>query len=186
MSLSSCEAVLLIDGYNVIGAWKSLQRVFRRNGLEASRQHLIELLTSYSAFRDYESRIIFDAQYQSGSGHADLVTPNLSVHYTDSGQTADTLIEKTCALFRANAHRPAQRVIVATSDRAQQLTVVGYGAEWMSAHQLEADVKRTTQQIQQARSDRRKSPGRTLAHSLDANTLKRMRELRMNGFHSSL
>ncbi|MCS6815325.1 MAG: NYN domain-containing protein, partial [Cyanobacteria bacterium] len=108
------------------------------------------------------------------------------VHYTDSNQTADTWIERNCALFCMNEHQPKPRVIVATSDRAQQLTVVGYGAEWMSAQQLEADVKLAKQELRQVQHQRRRAPGRTLAHTLDAATLKRMREWRMAGFHSSI
>jgi predicted RNA-binding protein with PIN domain len=186
MPLSSGGIVLLIDGYNVIGAWKTLQRIFQRSGLDAARQHLVEVLTGYSAFRDYESRVIFDAQYRGGSGSDTVITPNLLVQYTDCGQTADTLIEKTCASFRATESGVSQRVIVATSDRAQQLTVVGYGAEWMSAQQLELDVKRAKQELKQSQRQRRNPPGRTIAHTLDAKTLKRMRELRMQGFHPSI
>lgn len=187
MAVLSSGVVLLIDGYNMIGAWKTLQQLFQRDGLEAARQQLIELLTDYSAFRGYDAKLVFDAQHRPDQGSSETVTQSLSVHYTDSNQTADTWIERNCALLRMNERQTKQRVIVATSDRAQQLTVVGYGAEWMSAQQLEAEVKSAKQELQQVQHRRRKkAPGRTLAHTLDAATLKRMREWRMAGFHSSI
>ena len=89
-------------------------------------------------------RVVFDAQYQNTPSNREIITDFLTVHYTDFGQTADTYIEKTCASLR---HQIAQsllsRMIVATSDRAQQLTVQGYGAEWLSAHQLCGEVETT-------------------------------------------
>ena len=42
-------AQLLVDGYNMIGAWPSLVKVRQRHGFEAARQELIELLVNYSA-----------------------------------------------------------------------------------------------------------------------------------------
>ncbi|HAG83482.1 MAG TPA: RNA-binding protein, partial [Cyanobacteria bacterium UBA12227] len=129
------QAVLLVDGYNVIGAWSSLKQTRDRHGLPAARQELVEVLINYSAFQGYKTEIVFDAQYQKAQTYQETLTTHLGICYTEFGQTADSYIEKFCASFRSKLSEGKQRLIVATSDRAQQLTVVGYGAEWMSSQQ---------------------------------------------------
>ncbi|MBD2744697.1 NYN domain-containing protein [Coleofasciculus sp. FACHB-1120] len=180
MQRPSPQAVLLVDGYNVIGLWSYLQRTRDRNGLEAARLELIEALVNYSAFKGFETQVVFDAQYQDTRSNREAITHELSVYYTDFGQTADTYIEKTCASFRYNPYRSARRLIVATSDRAQQLTVVGYGAEWMSAPQLAYDVESTARAVIRKNRPKKHSSGRFLANSLDAKARERLAEWRLN------
>lgn len=167
MSRSQVKAVLLVDGYNIIGAWSSLQKTRDRDGLEASRQELIEALVNYSASEDLETRIIFDAHYQDGQSKGEAITPNLSIYYTNFGQTADTYIEKLCASLRDEVNGVRYRAIVATSDRAQQLTVVGYGAEWMSAQKLLFAVEATTCRRRRQHRTNKQSSSRFLVNSLD-------------------
>lgn len=180
MSLSSPPAVFLVDGYNIIGAWSCLKKTRDTAGLEAARCELIESMISYSAFQGYQTNIVFDAQYQNTCSNKEVITDFLSVHYTDFGQTADTFIEKSCASFR---HQIAQslisRVIVATSDRAQQLMVQGYGAEWMSAIQLCYEVQATVCRARQKYNPRKQSKSRFLANSIDDKARQRLAELRM-------
>ncbi|MBD2388669.1 NYN domain-containing protein [Cylindrospermum sp. FACHB-282] len=180
MSRSSLQAVLLVDGYNIIGAWPCLKKTRDSAGLEAARGELVETMTSYSSFQGYETQIVFDAQYQNASSNKEAITDLLSVYYTDFGQTADTYIEKSCASFR---HQIAQclisRVIVATSDRAQQLMVQGYGAEWLSAQQLCGEVEATVCRMRHKYQTRRQSPSRFLANAIDAKARQRLAELRM-------
>lgn len=178
MPRSSAQAVLLVDGYNIIGAWSDLQQTRDRLGLEEARRQLIETLVNYSAWQDYDTQIVFDAQYRNLAGDRERVTKHLSVYYTDFGQTADTYIEKSCAAFRHDLRKFHQRLIVATSDRAQQLTVVGYGAEWMSAQRLAAEVSSATHRTSQ--KQRAKKPtGRFLANSLDPAAKQQLAKLRL-------
>ncbi|CEJ47913.1 NYN domain-containing protein [Umezakia ovalisporum] len=179
MPRSLFPAVLLVDGYNIIGAWPCLKKTRDDLGLEAARWELVETMTSYSSFQGYETQIVFDAQYHKAPTNQEIITEFLSVHYTDFGQTADTYIEKSCASMR---HQRAQslisRVIVATSDRAQQLMVQGYGAEWLSAQQLCSEVESTVCQMQHKYQKRKQSKGRFLANSIDAKARQRLAELR--------
>lgn len=175
MVVSSALPVLLVDGYNIIGAWPALQKARDRLGLEASRQDLIQNLIDYSAFQGLSTQLIFDAQYRRGPGGCEVITQNLAVYYTEFGQTADTYIEKICALAQ---QEQAQRLIVATSDRAQKLTIMGYGAEWFSAQQLADQVKAVTTLVQQQQKRLKKAPGRLLAHSLDPAAKDHLEKLR--------
>ncbi|PZD72269.1 hypothetical protein C1752_03856 [Acaryochloris thomasi RCC1774] len=165
---------LLVDGYNIIGAWPKLQKMRERNNLEAARDRLSEALSNYSAFRGYQTHLIFDAQFRAGQGSTEMITNLLHVFYTESGRTADTHIELYCA----QARRGAERIRVATSDSAQKLTVMGYGAEWMSAQQLVADLEATTRSIQASQRNAKQQPGRLLAHGLDPEAKQRLEQLR--------
>lgn len=178
---SSCSRVsLLVDGYNIIGSWPVLQQVRDRDGLEMARRDLIETFVNYSALMGYQSEIIFDAHYQNTPAYREFHTPHLSSYYTDFAQTADTYIEKVCAaLYRRSSNA---RTIVATSDRVQQLTVAGYGAEWLSAPRLAVMVEQAARQGQQKVRSRRKQRGRFLFDSLDTESQKRLAQWRLGNF----
>ena len=176
---TAAQAILLVDGYNVIGAWPELARSQAKGGFDQARSDLVEILVNYSAFKGFETSLVFDAYSQPTPNSEVLVTHNLRVHYTAFGQTADTYIEKVCAQFRNNARKFTQRLIVATSDRAQQLTVVGYGAEWMSALQLAADVQVSIKGVKQKQRTRKKTANRLLANTLDPKVQEQLARLRL-------
>jgi len=178
MARSQPQALLLVDGYNVVGAWPELARIRDRHGLEASRYRLAETLTGYSAYQDFDTRLVFDAQYRDSGSSQEVITPNLTIHFTEFGQTADTHIERVCADFRYDLRKFYQRLIVVTSDRAQQQTVIGYGAEWMSSDRLAAEVEMIARRIQRKQATPKKSSGRFLANCLDPAAQKRLSELR--------
>lgn len=179
MSLSSCQALLLVDGYNIIGAWSSLKQNRDRYGLESAREELIESLINYAAMVTYKTKVVFDAHYQNTPSHHQEYTPLVSVYYTAFAQTADTYIEKFCAGFKNNPQKHQNsRLIVATSDRAQQLTVVGYGAEWLSAQRLAGDMEIATRKMRRKKRPQKKSSGRFLFNSLDPIAQQRLQQLR--------
>lgn len=178
MPRSTLQAVLLVDGYNIVGHWPELKMARDQDGLETARWKLIEALANYSSFQGFDTQVVFDAQYRDGGSNCEVVTEHLSVYYTDFGQTADTYIEKSCALFRNDMRKFHSRLIVATSDRAQQLTVVGYGAEWMSAQQLAFEIEATSRRIRRKQKQRQRSPQRFLANSLDPAAQARLAQLR--------
>lgn len=177
---SSPEAVLLVDGYNIIGAWHHLKKTRDVDGLEAARWQLIEALINYSAYKNFATQIVFDAQYQQTPGVQEIKTENLAVCYTNFNETADTYIEKACATyFRKYIHASLSRLIVATSDRTQQLMVVGYGAEWMSAQQLRCEVESTMTKARRQQKPRKQSASRFLANSIDAKARASLAQMRL-------
>lgn len=179
MSPSSSQAVLLVDGYNIIGQWSRLKTRRDRDGLEAARRELSEILVNYSAFQGLDTRLVFDAQYQPHRGVTETLTRHLSIHYTEFGQTADSFIERVCAQVRHQFRAEKKRLIVATSDRAEQLMIMGYGAEWMSAEKLAREVDLMTWRYQRRSAKSRKfSSQRFLVSSLDAESQRRLAQLR--------
>jgi predicted RNA-binding protein with PIN domain len=155
---------MLVDGYNVVGAWRSFQDL--DGSLDRARNHLVETLASYSAYRGFHTTIVFDAYNNLNPGVTEDVTEHLKLHYTEYRQTADSYIEKVCAQMRR-----LRRVIVVTSDRAQQLTISGFGAEWMSAALLEQDVRSAEQSMK--RKQRSKSAHSRRLHSVMNEEVKR-------------
>ncbi|GFE68061.1 NYN domain-containing protein [Chroococcus sp. FPU101] len=179
MSTSSPCALLLVDGYNIIGSWSSLQQTRDQFGLEMARYELVEKLTNYTAHNGYKTQVVFDSYYQDTPGTQEDYSPNLSIYFTAFAQTADTYIEKTCASYYSRRAVPvASRLIVATSDQAQRLTVQGYGAEWLSAKQLEADLEFTQLQIKRKQRSKKPPQRRFLVNSLDIKVQQRLAQLR--------
>jgi uncharacterized protein len=172
------EVILLVDGYNVIGAWKDLYPneetpLQQSNGeeLEVARNRLVEQLINFSSFEGYSTTVVFDAHNRDTPAVTEILTPNVSIYYTEYKETADTYIEKFCAGHRTDA-RLKTRILVATSDRAQQLTVGGYGAEWLSALQLVNNIESSSRKARDAAFGKKKQKkgngtGR-LFNSLDA------------------
>lgn len=83
MPSSIVPAVLLVDGYNIIGSWPGLKKTRDHVGLEAARGELVAAMTNYSAFQGYETQVVFDAQYQNTPSNRETITEFLTVYYTD-------------------------------------------------------------------------------------------------------
>lgn len=188
MPPSRKQAVLLVDGYNVIGAWTELhdRSHHKQNPLQyssaadlaAARSSLVEALINYSAYEDYETKVVFDAYSRDAPAYSEPITPKLSIHYSDYLETADTYIEKFCAAFRHDLQYSSSRLIVATSDRAQQLTAIGFGAEWISALQLISDVEFSAKRARRQQRTQKHSSKRFLFNSLDPQAQARLSALR--------
>ncbi|NJM68587.1 MAG: NYN domain-containing protein [Acaryochloris sp. RU_4_1] len=182
MGTLSDPPVLLVDGYNILGVWSQHQgsdpapaAIFAdRQDLQTARHQLTDALANYSAFQGYQTRLVFDAHNRRDQAICESFTHSLDIYYTDYGQTADSYIELYCAQARPQA----TRIIVATSDRAQQLTVLGYGAEWMSALQLVKDMATTTTKIRTKQNSKKRSPSRLLVHSLNPEAKRKLEQLR--------
>ncbi len=181
MSRPTFQAVLFVDGYNMIGAWPDLKHTRDRLGLEEARHQLAHILMGYSAYQRYDTQVVFDAHFQGRPGSQEKLSSQLTLQYTNYRQTADTYIEKACAAFRHDLRRFEQRLIVATSDRAQRLTVVGYGAECLSAERLLSEVEQMNCRVRQRqRSKRQSTPRRTLSSRIDPKSQAKLASLRLS------
>lgn len=52
------EQILLVDGYNVIGAWPELSFLKDRD-LEAARDKLVEWMAEYQSYTGYRVVVVF-------------------------------------------------------------------------------------------------------------------------------
>lgn len=180
-SQSFPSPLLLVDGYNVIGAWPELQTLRDRNLLGEARDRLVETIIDYSATERFHAWVVFDAYERRTPASSEAHTDWVATHYTAFAQTADSYIEKICADYAQQPRVAGRRLRVVTSDRAQQLTVTGYGAEWQSALQLGSEVqfaRHKTRQAQKAAKKRSRGGGRSLFDSLDPQARDRLAQLR--------
>jgi predicted RNA-binding protein with PIN domain len=168
---------MLVDGYNVLGAWHRLLTIRDVDGFDAARQELVEVMANFSAYHGYQTTLVFDAYNLATPGVTEKVTKNLKLYFTEHKQTADTYIEKICAQLYRHPLRHLKRIIVVTSDRAQQLTAVGFGAEWMSAQALEHEVESTVSSVKHRQKPQKESPKRMLGHVIDSETSKRLKKM---------
>ena len=128
---------LLVDGYNIIFAWDELRKLAEKS-IDAARARLTDILCNYAGFSGCEVILVFDAYKVKGNPGSVEKSGSISVVYTKEAQTADSYIEKA-------AHDIAGygRVRVATSDRMEQLIILGAGALRLSASEFEEEVKRS-------------------------------------------
>ena len=125
---------LIVDGYNIIGAWPELQELKESN----LRMRLIEVLSVYAALSKRKVILVFDAyQVKKNSGSQEMVQ-GIEVIYTKENVTADMAIERLAAQIPKH-----EKVFVATSDRLQQETIWGKGAFRISAMELKREIQMT-------------------------------------------
>lgn len=166
------EQFLIVDGYNIIGAWTQLQRL-RDVNLEEARDRLIDILAEYQAFSGVKTYLVFDAYQVPGLGK-EYRQNKLRVLYTKEKETADELIERLVTDLIARR----RQIYVATSDMIEQHVIFGKGALRLTASELQTRVRQVRKDIQQ-KIHRNPLPERqTLDSRLDANLLEKLEKLR--------
>ena len=123
------KPLLLVDGYNVIGAWR--RAVTGGWTVEESRERLQRALEDYAGYSGVEVLLVFDGHLSSRKQRTSEQNAQVTCVFTKQGETADHYIEAAVALL--SRRRPLQ---VATSDSVEQTVVWGRGAERMSAREL--------------------------------------------------
>ncbi|MEW6423929.1 MAG: NYN domain-containing protein [Bacillota bacterium] len=121
---------LIVDGYNVIYAWPQFAEIGKTD-LELARSRLVNLLLNHAALTGRQIILVFDAHRVKEPLVRAEEMGNLRVIFTNSGETADSLIEKLAGeLSRQNI------VYVVTSDWAEQRMVLGQGAYRLTPGEL--------------------------------------------------
>lgn len=141
------EEILIVDGYNIIGAWPELERL-KEIKLEDARDRLIDILGEYQAYSGMKIILVFDAYYVPGLG-GKYTQSRLLVYYTKEKETADELIER---LVAAHTGRRKQ-VFVATSDMMEQHVIFGKGALRLPASELLTKIRLSRKEIRRKIED---------------------------------
>ncbi|WP_108672033.1 NYN domain-containing protein [Peribacillus acanthi] len=134
--------VLLVDGYNMIGAWPEL-RDLRNKDLAAARDKLVEIMAEYQAFTGYRVLIIFDAHFVQGLERK-YKNYKVEVIFTKENETADERIEK----LAIELNNIKTQVHVATSDFTEQWAIFGQGALRKSARELLIECQHIHKEIE--------------------------------------
>jgi predicted RNA-binding protein with PIN domain len=122
--------ILLVDGYNIIGAWPEL-RVLKDHDLPAARDRLVERMAEYQAYSGYQVIVVFDAYYVQGI-EKKYKNQSVDVIFTKENETADERIEK----MAISLNNRKTQIHVATSDFTEQWAIFGQGALRKSAREL--------------------------------------------------
>ncbi len=137
------EDVLLVDGYNIIGAWPELAAL-KNEKLENARDRLLEQLADYQSYSGVKVIVVFDAYYVAGGVGSDFLHRKVRVLFTRERETADECIERLVGDW-TSARR---NVYVATSDLTEQHVAFGKGALRVTARELKIAVEQSSNEIQ--------------------------------------
>jgi uncharacterized protein len=148
--------ILLVDGYNIIGAWPELRQL-RDKDLPAARDLLIEKMAEYRAYTGFRVIVVFDAHFVQGI-EKKTKDHNVEVIFTRENETADERIEK----LAKSLNNIKTQIHVATSDFTEQWAIFGQGALRKSARELrnemleiERNIKRNVKSIQEKKTNNR-------------------------------
>lgn len=133
--------VLVVDGYNIIGAWDELNKL-KDHDLEQARKILIEKMAEYQAYRGCRVIVVFDAYYVRGL-ETKLKDYKVEIIYTREKETADECIERLVKKLK----NVKTQVYVATSDYTEQRTIFAQGALRKSARELYIEVSNIQKEI---------------------------------------
>ncbi len=162
---------LLVDGYNVIFAWDELKAIAETN-LGDARDRLVHMLSNYKGYRDVEVIVVFDA-HKTKEPQKDSFSSGVHVIFTDFAQTADEYIERAALSLKGK-----NRVSVATSDRLEQVIILGYGALRLSAREFIKLIKQTEQSIEHTLNAGKPIKTNMLIDNLDPKTAKFFEDMR--------
>jgi uncharacterized protein len=142
--------ILIVDGYNVIGAWPELRQL-KEHDLASARDLLIAKMAEYQAFTGYKVIIVFDAHLVQGI-EKKYKNHKVEVIFTRENETADERIEK----LAKSLNNIRTQIYVATSDYTEQWAIFGQGALRKSARELliemesiEKSIERKVKKIQE-------------------------------------
>lgn len=169
----SGEEYLLVDGYNVIFAWEDLRELAEAN-LHAAQDKLMDILSNYQGYKKCTLILVFDAYKVEGHQEEVLKYHNIYVVYTKEAETADQYIEKTVhKIGRQN------QVTVATSDRLEQIIIMGQGAQRISAKGLREEIEETNRQLRLDWHQHRQSSRNYLFDHISEELAQEMEQVRL-------
>jgi uncharacterized protein len=163
---------LLIDGYNIINAWKDIFRP-RYEPLEDCRDKLLNILSNFQGYRNINIIVVFDAHMVRNSREKQYIHDNLTVVFTKESETADNYIERF--VFRlGNIHR----IRVATSDYLEQRMILNNGGIRLSPRELKSEIGLTRDDIKSRNSSKGYSKSNMVMSRLDPEMLELLEKIR--------
>lgn len=133
--------VLLVDGYNMIGAWKELSALARTD-LQDARDRLLVRLADYQGFSGTRVIVVFDAYRVPGLGKS-FTESKVQVYFTKEKETADECIERLVGELSSRR----RQIYVATSDMVEQHVIFGQGALRLSARELYIELEQNDKEL---------------------------------------
>ena len=123
------KPLLLVDGYNVIGAWNVPKA--EKLTIEQARERLVDLIADYAGYSGEEVIVVFDGHYTDRPVRSHSTVHGVEVVFTKHAESADNYIEALCQQAPRWRH-----VRVATSDAVEQTVALGRGAVRISSREF--------------------------------------------------
>ncbi|MCM3786548.1 NYN domain-containing protein [Neobacillus mesonae] len=161
--------VLLVDGYNMIGAWKDLFAL-AQSDLDEARDKLLIRLAEYQGFSGRRVIVVFDAYRVPGLGKS-FTESKVQVYFTKEKETADECIERLVGELSSRR----RQIYVATSDMVEQHVIFGQGALRLSARELLIELEQNEKEVGRAiKADYQK---KSTKNTIDSKLTPEMRKL---------
>ncbi|MCL2407578.1 MAG: NYN domain-containing protein [Defluviitaleaceae bacterium] len=168
------DAYLLVDGYNIIHAWKNLREMADAD-IEGARTMLVDILANYQGVRHQEIIVVFDAHKVNGGIGSVEKRNGVYMVYTREAETADEYIEKAAgAMVKENF-----RVRVATSDYLEQIIIMGQGAARIFAEDLQTEVEEAERDIRRQINEPKPIHKNRLLDNIDPKTASILEKIRL-------
>lgn len=130
------KPLLLVDGYNVIGAWDVPKA--ERLSIDEARERLVHLIADYAGYSGEEVIVVFDGHFTDRTTRSHQVMHGVEVIFTKHAESADNFIEAQCE------QAPKWRQVrVATSDAIEQTVTMGRGAVRISSREFLMQLTQT-------------------------------------------
>ena len=142
------DRYLIIDGYNMIGQSRELNKVARES-LEEAREQLLDVIANYNAVVADEIVCVFDAYEQSGI-EREYMYHGVKTVFTKEKETADSYIERYVYNLY-NKH--TTHITVVTSDMSEQHAIFGAGAYRVSSREMWRDLKENAMTVSKSVDD---------------------------------
>ena len=169
MSSRSSKPLLVVDGYNVIGATPryaslvdehagagaladvaSLSRdPYGYDPFETARSTLMNDVATYAQGR-YDAIVVFDAAGNLSDDRPRFAPGGVRMVFSATGESADTVIERHVV----RAREQGREVLLVTSDNTIRATVGGIPIATVSSQLLARDMQTTNEEVREARDDR--------------------------------
>ena len=169
----TCE-YLLVDGYNIIHAWPELKELAAVN-LDAARTSLQDTLCNYQGYKKCHVIVVFDGYKVKNNPGTVIQYNNIHVVFTKEAETADQYIEKVTQQMDRR-----YSVAVATSDKPEQIIILGKGAMRLSAHDLKKEIKETNVEIKKQHLEKTPSRKNWLFDHVDPDLLEYLEDIRLD------
>lgn len=170
----TCE-YLLVDGYNIIYAWPDLKELAEVN-LDSARAKLQDILCNYQGYKKCQVILVFDGYKVKNNPGTVMEYHNIHVIFTKEAETADQYIEKVTQQIGRQ-----YQVAVATSDKLEQIIIMGKGAQRLSARDLEKEIRETSEEIKKEHLERTTSRKNRLFDHIDPALFEYLENIRLNG-----
>ncbi len=168
--------LLIVDGYNVLGAWPELSK---GRPLADARDALTERLHDYAGYSGQQVVLVFDAWQSDRTQRTVEERGPLTIVFTQKGETADHYIERLCDANERRVELGRLELRVATSDGTEQTVVFGRGAVRISSRELIYEMRQVRQSgAQYAGPASRASARSTILEHLPEDVRARLEKLR--------